>query len=160
MVGFFLQVFSANAEKAKGNCTSGEIQRKSCQLNWRGATYKFQVDNVSIFDGTWRKVEAIPKGKELSSWSSLSLSTIGSRLFFELKAWDKPKTEAMIQSLHWLVVEIQQTSIILKLDRVIQKRRRDPNNSKGFLYDPKESHKLSLQSGKVKWTSGANEGEF
>lgn len=151
---------------AKTKCSKGENTRKNCRLTWKKASYQFLNNQLSIDDGVWKEVVQLPDVGEPSEWKSMRVFEKAGRRFFEWKVWSAPKTKIEIQSLHWVLLEIENTKTHLRLNQVIQKRRSmtkqeaDDSKKKKYLTDKMEKHRLTVRGKKLKWRVGAEKGEF
>lgn len=109
-------------KKSKAACSSHHLKVKSCVLDSLGLKVQVTESRISLYDGVWRSLEDFPLPGEDVEWKSVRLTQLGSRKLLELHLWDHPLGSVGIQSLVWIVYEIEGLQLTKQWQEVLQKR--------------------------------------
>lgn len=136
-------------------CSAAEVRNKDCRLVLNNYQISLGADNITIYDGVWRKVEAQPLVGSKVEWKQIRLRTLAKRNFVEFLYWSEPAGEVLLQNLHWYVGELHGANIKIALSDIVQRRRwsADKNGKKKLVTDPSEKFELTTkgQAPEVYW---------
>ena len=141
-------------------CSSRELTEKSCLLKAWDYTIKLTKEKIILNNKVWRSLEKIPFTGDRTTWDSVLVTSLGSRRFLSIKVWDKPVGEADIQSLYWVLYELENGKVLLKVQQELQKRRWS-GEGRSKLRDRRWRTALKKgRNGQVLWIVGNQKGEF
>jgi hypothetical protein len=162
-VAGFVAVSPAVA-RTKRSCVSKELRLKSCRLLYKNAKYNFSNTALRIHDGTWRGVVDLPHAEDTTDWHTLKVRDKEGKRLLEFKAWRRAASapDLELENLHWMVFELQGTTLNMLVDKKIRLRRRQtvaedqaPNQ---FLNGKLDSHLILVEDGKLLWKVGHKKG--
>jgi hypothetical protein len=151
------------AEKSKTVCAARDLARKDCRLSMDSVSLRLLPDSVAWYDGTWHTVDEMPlKGKQ-SDWEKITFTKLAEEPILQLWIWDQGDEITGVQSLHWMVIDVEKRKFALLSEGVVRKRRPKakvadaPDDAKTqYLYDAALPHGLkALKSRELEWTLGS-----
>ena len=151
---------------AKSNCVSKELKLMNCEIALKKAQYSLSKDSMRINDGTWRGVFYWPDAESVVEWHTTKLRELGGKRLLVTKVWKKePSVPSLdLESLHWVIYEIQGTKVELKIDKIVQKRRRGAGSKEkpagDYMSGKLETHVLKMQDDDVIWKLGHSKGNL
>jgi len=162
----FVLLASSSSSWAKSNCVSKELRLMSCEIQFKGATYRLRKESMRINDGTWRGVFYWPNSEAAVEWHTMKFRELGGRRLLVAKIWrQEPSVPALdLESLHWVVYEVSGTKVEQRFDKIIQKRRRGAGTKEQppgkYLSGKLESHLLVKENEEVFWKLGHTKGKL
>lgn len=150
--------FARKLEPSRQTCPARKLKLRDCHLSL--GVHKVQVwsDKIFVQDEFNRSLTELPL-KE-AEWIEVTLQELGGRKFLEFVAWDAPQGQGDVASKKWYVYEIQKEHAILRLEKLVQRRKKV--DEKRFHYDRLEKFGLSAEKAKpgykVKWSVAREKG--
>ena len=141
-------------------CGHRELKDKSCLIKSWTYTIKLTKDKIILNNKVWRSLETFPFIGELTSWDSVFVAQVGVRKFLSLKIWDAPEGEADIQALYWILYELKNGKIYLKVQHELQKRRWAGDKPVKLMDRRWRTQLKQGKAGAVIWSVGNQKGEF
>lgn len=130
--------------KNKSYCSKNERLQANCFLKFKNYEVNLTKDSIRVFDGVRRAVHVFPLQPN-AQWNKVVWRKLAGRNFIEIKVWDPVRTEASLQNLHWLVVELNREKLIKHIDGIVQTRKASVGNKKQ-LHDPIKPHVLKYKA--------------
>lgn len=154
--------------KFKSECRSAELRRQDCELRMPGIKIGMHKDRFRFDDGKWLATQDLPIAGPDVEWKQVRVAQMSKRTIIEFWVWGEVEKESQLQPLHWVVLEIGQFEKPVRIDRIVQRRKRlngrilagqNPKTPK-YNYDPLEKHSLSFKGGFIHWKAGRSSGKF
>src|SRR5690606_12576088 len=164
-LGLFMIAFAVSAAaKNIAKCGSRQLSNKDCHLKRDKLAIHLFKDKIIVSDGIYRGMGDFPASGATVAWQAGQLKRLNGRDFLEIEVWDAPTGEVDVQSLVWHVYEIRSGEPIAITHKTVQKRRliqSDPtSDNPKYKFDKSIDRKLFLQSKKIFWKVGREQGEI
>jgi hypothetical protein len=139
-------------------CSGKELKRRDCELSLK--PYKTQLSSAKITwsDGTWTSIADAPLPGDKFDWEKVKIEKINNRYFIEYWIWDDGKGEAKIESLHWIVVELNERNALPQFDKIVRKREVRVTQPVSYSYDKMIPHALKKSKAGLQWSVGKEAG--
>ena len=134
---------------AKSWCSPTELNLKNCSIQTRELEVHVNEADVRVNNNVWHHLRHLKQLETTQQWDSLGLRTFSERIFLQAKVWKKSKVLESIEHLNWLVWEVDGTELKLKIQEVIQKRKKIKEGE--FITDPLEKHGIKFKNKKLIW---------
>ena len=141
-------------------CTKRELARRDCNLKLRPFEVQLSKMKVTWSDGTWTSIADAPLPGDGNQWEKASLGKIGKRWILQMWIWDVGKGEAKVQSLHWVVAEMDEHISHIRVNEIVRKRKVKMTTPVTYSYDPFVKHNLKLTGNVIHWTVGGKSSTF
>lgn len=135
---------------AKLWCSPTELNLKNCSLSHRELELNFNKSDVRVNNGVWHHLRHLKSLEKNQQWHSLGIRAFNQRVFLQAKVWVSSEVIDSIEHLKWLVWEVSGTELNLKINEVIQKRKKIEEDK--YITDPLEKHGIKpTKANKLKW---------
>lgn len=151
-------------------CEAKSLKLKDCHLKLGEKKLHIWNDKVFLSTNVERDMKPLPKSTR--DWAFVRVSQKAGRSFLELGLWQTPQGESAVESLSWLVYEVQNGALVQRLNKVIQKRKKVIPQAQGegavstpfhrteYKVDRKAKYGLSVKNKKIHWRVSQEEGSF
>ena len=141
-------------------CSTKELKLRDCVLTLK--PYEILVSRVKVkwSDGTWRSIADAPMPDEKFEWEKLKVDKIAGRWILQFWIWNSGRGEAKVQSLHWVVAELNERKYLPLLDQVVRKRKVRATTPVAYGYDDLIPHQLKPMKNEIEWSVGRHKGKI
>ncbi len=154
--------------KFKTECRASELRRQDCELRTSGVKIGLHKDKFRFDDGKWLATQDLPISGDQVEWKRVRILQMSKRTLIEFWVWGEVEKESQLQPLHWVVLEIGQFEKPVRINQVVQRRKRlngralagQMQKKAKYHYDPLEKHALSFHGGYIQWKAGKASGQF
>lgn len=134
---------------AKTWCSPTELNLKNCSISSRSLELNIHEKEARVNNGIWHHLRTLEPLEGAQTWQSLGLRPIQNKLFLQAKVWHNSKVLEGIEHLRWLVWEIEGTELNLKINEIIQRRKKIKEDQ--YITDPLEKHGIKIKDKKIIW---------
>lgn len=160
---FFIQLVLplpsiANPSRTKSECSAFERRTKTCELKVYGWKVQVRAEKVVYHDTRSIHIVTPPSLLAKGDWESVRLFREGQRWFLEMRLWGPEFEKVPVQDLHWMIAEIIQNRLIVRLDEVIQRRSPSASHPGQYHLNPREKMQLISARDGLHWKAGHRSG--
>ena len=147
----------ANIARAQ-TCSKKFLALKDCHLHIGDFHLHVWHDKLILQGPIERKMIALPLFGDDVRWESAEMISKNRRHFMQMVMWSPPQGQGEVESAVFYVFEVGIGRIDLKLDKIIQKRKKRADGK--IYFDRKLPIEIFVKSGKVMWKVGKESGEL
>lgn len=139
-------------------CNKRNLELKDCHLRVSEFDIHIWQDKFILQGPVKRSMKTLPLFGEDVRWHSAQTLVKNNRSFVQMVIWGPPQGLGEVESAHYFVYEIKPGVVEMKLEKVIQKRKKRADGK--MEADKKLKTDISAKSNKVIWKVGDESGEL